>query len=200
MLSWEKKTEFTLISMSFSKIQIWISFPSFLSWYNTFHLLPHKSCVLCVCLSTWYFNWHWLKCCSVLRLAEGLWPGSFQTKHSGAYRVGQWSETPLLAMAGLTAGKWLLKWHSITQGGTKEEVSDACIYFNRFVPEAVNIMFMCVEGLWSIRTGFLLLPTASRSKAKHKFITSRAELEFCAGQLSWLISPDGASDQELDAH
>lgn len=92
-----------------------------------------------------------------------------------------------------------------TQGVTKEEVTDACIYFNRFVPEAVNIMFMCVEGLWSIRTGFLLLPTASRSKAKHKFITCRAELrpllEFCAGQLSWLISPDGAPAQEsLDAH
>uniref|UniRef100_A0A8C1L3Q3 Zgc:112285 n=1 Tax=Cyprinus carpio TaxID=7962 RepID=A0A8C1L3Q3_CYPCA len=31
--------------MSFSKIQIWISFPSFLLWYNTFHLLPHKPCV-----------------------------------------------------------------------------------------------------------------------------------------------------------
>lgn len=37
-------------------------------------------------------------------------------------------------------------------------------------------MFMCVEGLWSIRTGFLLLLTASRSKANHKFITSRGRI------------------------
>lgn len=153
--------------MSFSKIQIWISFPSFLSWYNTFHLLPHKSCLPGVCLSLWHFNWHWLKRCSVLRLAEGLWHGTFQTQHSGAYCVRQRSKTSLLAVAGLTAGKLHLKRHKITQCLPKEEVTDTCFYFCRFVPEAVNIMFMCVEGLWSIRIGFLLLLTASRSKANH---------------------------------
>lgn len=113
----------------------------------------------------WHFNWHWLKCCFVLRLAEGLWPGSFQTKHSGAYCVRQRSKTSLLAVAGLTAGKLHLEWHRITQCLPKEEVSDARFYFCRFVPEAANIMFMCVEGLWSIRIGFWLLLTASRSKA-----------------------------------
>lgn len=109
----------------------------------------------------------WLKCCSVLRLAEGLWHGTFQTKHSGAYCVRQRSKTSLLAVAGLTAGKLHLKRHKITQCLPKEEVADTCFYYCRFVPEAVNIMFMCVEGLWSIRTGFLLLLTASRSKANH---------------------------------
>lgn len=113
------KTEFTLISMSFSKIQIWISFPSFLLWYNTFHLLPHKPCVF-ACLHgiltdidvSVVLSLDWRKDC-----------GSFQTEHCGAYRVRQWIETPLLAVAGLTAGKFHLKWHSITQGTTKEEVT-----------------------------------------------------------------------------